>query len=290
MNLPSFVMARLVVGLTVLFIIVAQAQESIPCPYQSHITSDALTGHEGTSITDPYWFIHISDILNRDKPVKTIVFDIDNNHPSNYLPVEWIQTDGTTCLRFRDIEPGKCGYNDCPVVNLIGRDQNAYINYGPTRQFKKANAAIYIPQSQPPNAQQLASTPAFGPLLQSHIVADLQMEGGPSEHLDIEFGTEAEGRRFTYTFTNRGRLPVFFTIAKLSEALNQLGHLEYTARWVTEGRQFSAEPGETLKQGIQLEKERAVIETQALLEIESPKTGTSAAGQVTIYLPGEARQ
>jgi hypothetical protein len=106
-----------------LFLITAaQAQVAVPCPYQSQASPGALIGQEGGSKADEYWFTHISDVINQDKPEKRIIFNIDNNHPDNYLPAEWVQVGNIVLLRFRNIAPGGCGYSDCPAPDFIDKD------------------------------------------------------------------------------------------------------------------------------------------------------------------------
>lgn len=194
-----------------------------------------------------------------------------------------VQADGTVRVRFHDIKPGGCGFSFYPSTDLGKVDSDAYINYGPTKQFKKANAALYIQQAKPNGQVPLAA----GFLLRSQITADLKLEGGTPEHLDLEFGTESNGKSFTYTVINRGSHTLLFSIPSLVDALKQFDTIEYTQKWITEGPHlFIVRSNEQQKEAVRLGRQREIIETQALIQIELPTSKTSAAGLVTVYLPG----
>src|ERR1700693_3262813 len=214
MKVTNFFAARIAAGLTIIAfsINVGRAQEEkIPCPWQSQTPPDALQGQEGSSTTDTYWFTHISDV-DQVQSLQKFVCDIYNNHPNTYLPAEWVQADGTVRVRFHDIEPGGCGFSSYSSTALSKVDSDAYINYGSAKQFKKANAALYVQQAKP-NGQ---SPLAVGLLLRSKMAADLKLEGGTPEHLDLEFDPSSDGKSFTYTVINRGNSTLLFSIPSLT--------------------------------------------------------------------------
>jgi hypothetical protein len=286
MNTFRFCYTLLAAALTgmALFVTLARADGPL-CHWKSQTPPPALEGNVGNSASDEYWFTHISDV-DSEGTLKHFVYDIDNNHPSNSLPAEWRQSDGTIRIEFHNIKPGKCGSSDFRLSNPPSEDPNAYINYGPIKQNQKTNAALYIPGPKPSTNTPVVSAP---PELKSRIIADLQRGEGEAEHLELEFATKTEGTNFSYTVINHGSQKVFFNIPELFDKLEKIQGVDIKSRWSSEGDKLVASPDRPQTYAVQLAKEVGFQETQVLLEVTLPTSGTEAAGQVTVYFPLEAK-
>jgi hypothetical protein len=253
------------------------------CHWQG--SEDALRGQEGSSAANQYWFTHVSDVTK----ARMVIFDIDNNHPNNFLPAEWIKGDGKVQVRFQYIAPNGCGANEFPVDKdqSLTKDLKAYIQYGPILQNTQANAPLYIVSKQPSSNTKADFT--SGSSLRSRIVADLQGPASRKEHLELEFTTKAEGNQYTYTVTNLGDHPAFFNIAELSNMFDQLAsarNLSTESKWIREGEWFYVKADKTPESYvIHVEKEEGFEVIQNLVEFKLPFSDATGQAQITVYVP-----
>jgi hypothetical protein len=252
------------------------------CSWQSKTPPDALPGNEGHSSDDAYWFSHLSDV-DKENQTYHYVFPITNHHPKNYLPVEWLRSDGTVQVQFKRIAPDGCGGNDFTTSLVYQEDPKGTINYGPLKQNPKV-APLYVMTKS--NQDQRAT----GPKLSSRTFADLQDDNGKPYRLFLEFRTEFEGPQFTYTVSNHGARTASFAMPTFSEALRNLEKvpgLAYVSRWNSKDSKddvFIVEPGKTEKQVIRVKAFREIEEKLVQLSILSDGEPL-ATGQVIVYLP-----
>ncbi len=253
------------------------------CDWQSRTPPDPLQGHQGNSATDTYWFSHLADV-DQVGNRRQFIFGLRNLHPQNFLPVEWLRGDGQPQLSFTRLAPGKCGESAFETAYLSDEDRKARIQYGPVRQFKKEDAALYI------KVEPAKDEPAkVGRPMRSRLTADLEGADGKPERLHLEFSAEAEGIQFVYSVVNRGSRSAQFRVPALASAWEKLAAtrgFETVSKWVTEGNRFVAPAGgETSRQVIRISTATGCKEAQVPVEVLSPTGETVATGQVTVFLP-----
>lgn len=255
------------------------------CDWQSRTPPDLLQGHQGNSASDTYWFSHLADV-DQVGNRRHFVFGLRNLHPQNHLPIEWLRGDGQPQLAFARLAPGKCGENDFESAYLSDEDRKARIQYGPVKQLKKEDAALYI-KVEPAKA---AAPANVGRPMRSRLTADLQDTDGKPERLHLEFSAEAEGSQFVYSVINRGSRSAQFRIPALSSAWEKLAAtrgFEAVSQWTSaEGGKFVAPAGgETFKHVLRISTALGCKETQATVQVLSPTGEPVATGQVTVFLP-----
>lgn len=253
------------------------------CMWKSKTAPDVLQGHQGSSASDNYWFTHLSDVDQRT-PKRLFIFGIHNDHPEKYLPVEWLRGNGEVQVAFDRLAPGKCGQNDFESASAFGEDSKALIRYGPVKQFKKLNAALYVEKVQPGTQK----PPAVGPLLKSRLMADRQGEDDNIERIHLEFETGSEGKEFFYTVTNQGSERAQFRIPALSQFLSKMEATagnKTSSKWSRDGNNFFADVEKPARHMIRVEGAVGYEETQVPIQVLSRKGKTMAAGELTVYFP-----
>jgi hypothetical protein len=240
-------------------------------------------GLEGNCDANEYMFTHLSDVDEVGKKHK-LVFCIGNRHPQNFLPAEWLRGDKTSQLAFDRIAPGRCVSNDFETFEPYVEDPKAYIKYGPAKQFTKQDSTLYI---RKPTAGQEVHV-ADGSLLNSRIAGDRQVEDAII-HVQLEFGTLAEGKTFTYTVVNRGSQAAFFRIPALSQTWNELAKIvgvQNDSNWSLQGDSFLAEPDkDPEKYVVRVAKELPIVEVEVPIQVVTEKNETLAEGRISIYIP-----
>ena len=279
---PDLILANVLLSslcAVALFVSPAVAQEDL-CDWHS---KTALEGNQGNSDSDDYWFKHISDVDQNDGKQR-FRWCIGNKHPRNYLPVQWLRSDGTIQLAFQQIAPKKCGYSDFETNSSDKKDPGR-IDFGPQKQFSKDAALNVVDRSNNRVSNNV------GPLLKSRIIGDFQIEGGATENINLEFATATEGNQFAYTVTNAGSEPALFRIPALSQTWQKLAKIQagihIESSWTSEGDLFSAQADREAKRYIvRVEKNLVFNETQVTVEVISPNRRSAIAiAQITAYLP-----
>jgi hypothetical protein len=275
----------LLFSVTVLAAIVLASSKSKKvdlCSWQSKTRPDALKGNQGSSSHDKYWFSHQSDV-DKEREQHHFIFAIENKHPVNYLPAEWLRGDGQPQVAFKRITPGKCASNDFSTTYGFKEDPKGIIKYGPLKKHLKDAPLYVVVESKKTDLKQ------EGPELKSRIIAELQEEGQENHRLHLEFTTQLEGREVMYTVTNRGTKREAFRIPAFSNAwdkASKVTELEFRSRWVTENKTFVVRADrESRKHVVRFEAEMGFRENLVPVQVLTREGTPMATGQITVYLP-----
>jgi hypothetical protein len=248
------------------------------CDWKSMTPSKRLTGSVGSSSDNDYWFTHVSDVDQKGK-IHSYVYRIENEHPKNYLPVEWKEAK----IGFSRIAPKTCSTNSLETSLPEKENPSASLRYGPTGQISK-QAPLFLPD------QSRESAPELEKPLKSRIAASL-IVGNSVHSLDLEFAAQFKGSQVVHTVTNRGGQEELFKIPNLSRVLEKLTRStrsDAKSQWAIKDGYFVAPAnGEAQESMYQFEGLVHFRDEPVSIEIFSKEGKIIAAGQIVLYLPEE---